>query len=67
MRLGLLAGTGLDRAALERLTFKLSQEELIPLKEAWGARAAARYPIQTQLDYENRGQSRAEPDGAFLI
>ena len=67
VRLGLLAGTGLDRAALERLISRLSREELIPLKEAWGARAAARYPIQTQLDYENRGQSREEPDGAFLI
>ena len=67
VRLGLLAGMDLDRDALAGMVDKLSMEELAALKDAWGARAAERYPIRTQLQY---GEKRTEPDnrdGAFLI
>ena len=67
VRLGLLAGVGLDRDTLAGMADKLSLEELSALKEAWGARAARRYPVSPQLEY---GEKRTGPDtrdGAFLI
>ena len=67
VRLGLLAGLGVDRELLLGMTDRLSLDELSALKKAWGGRAAQRYPIRPQLGY---GEKRAAPDsrdGAFLI
>ena len=67
VRLGLLAGLGMDREALKRLTGRLGREELEELEEVWGARAAERYPAAPQLRYREKDAGSRERDGAFLI
>ena len=67
VRLGLLAGVGLERPALEALVDKLSPEELAALSKAWGQQAGGRYPLKTQLRYEEQSHPVQERDGAFLI
>jgi hypothetical protein len=67
LRLGLLSGLGLEREMLKSLTDKLSCGELTALKEAYGSRAAERYPIKTQLTYGEKTADPGERDGAFLI
>lgn len=67
VRLGLLAGAGMERELLRKMTEQLSLEELSALKESWSARAAERYPIQTQLKYREQADGPGERDGAFLI
>ncbi len=67
VRLGLLAGVGLERPALEALVDKLSPEELAALSKAWGQQAGRRYPLKTQLRYEEQSHPVQERDGAFLI
>ena len=64
----LLAGLGLDKAALERLVAPLSPEELEQVENGWRQKAAERYPIVPQLRYAEK-DARAEKgrDGAFLI
>ena len=67
VRLGLLAGLGMDRELLLGMTEKLSLTELTALKEAWGAKAARRYPIRPQLEYGEKSGQPDSRDGAFLI
>ena len=67
VRLGLLAGLGMDRELLLGMTEKLSLAELTALKEAWGAKAARRYPIRPQLEYGEKSGQPDSRDGAFLI
>ena len=67
VRLGLLAGMGLERPALEALVDKLSPEELAALSKAWEQQAGRRYPLKTQLRYEEQSHPVQERDGAFLI
>ena len=67
VRLGLLAGVGLERPALEALVDKLSPEELAALSKAWEQQAGRRYPLKTQLRYEEQSHPVQERDGAFLI
>lgn len=67
VRLGMLAGLDLDRELLLGMTDKLSLPELSALKEAWGARAAQRYPIRPQLEYGEKSAKPDSRDGAFLI
>ena len=67
VRFGLLAGLGLDKAALERLVAPLSPEELEQVEKAWEQKAAERYPLFPQLRYEEREQKETGRDGAFLI
>jgi len=67
VRLGLLAGLGLDRETLKAMAAGLDRERLGAMKEAWGRKAGERYPLRTQLEY---GEKEADPDGrdgAFLI
>ena len=66
VRLGLLAGVGLDRAALRALADKLSPGELSALSKAWERQAGGRYPLQTQLRYGEKAGAE-QPDRAFLI
>ena len=67
VRLGLLAGLGMERELLLGMTEKLSLTELTALKEAWGAKAARRYPIRPQLEYGEKSGQPDSRDGAFLI
>lgn len=67
VRLGLLAGLGMDRELLLGMTEKLALPELTALKEAWGAKAARRYPIRPQLEYGEKSGQPDSRDGAFLI
>lgn len=67
VRLGLLAGLGMDQDLLLGMTEKLSLPELTALKEAWGAKAARRYPIHPQLHYGEKSAAPDQRDGAFLI
>lgn len=67
VRLGLLAGLGMDRELLLSMTEKLSLPQLTALKEAWGAKAARRYPIRPQLEYGEKSGQPDSRDGAFLI
>ena len=67
VRLGLLAGLGMDRELLLGMTEKLTLSQLTALKEAWGAKAARRYPIRPQLEYGEKSGQPDSRDGAFLI
>ena len=68
VRLGLLAGLGLEKETLERLVAPLSAEELEQVENGWRQKSAERYPIVPQLRYAEK-DARAEKgrDGAFLI
>ncbi len=67
VRLGLLAGVGMDGDTLKGLTDALGQEELVKLEQAWGQQAARRYPLQPQLRYREKEAGPDGRDGAFLI
>ena len=67
VRLGLLAGMGLDHDTLVNMTDKLSRKELLAMKEAYGRRAEERYPLKTQLEYGEKAALQNEKDQAFLI
>lgn len=67
VRLGLLAGAGLDRDTLKSMAGKLGQEELTAMKEVYGRQAVKRYPLKTQLEYGEKTVRPEEQDGAFLI
>lgn len=67
MRLGALAGGGLDRDVLKRIADKLDVEELQALKEDYQARARERYPLPVQLEYAQKPEEEHREDGAFLI
>ena len=67
VRLGLLAGMGLDCETLTGMTDKLSREELLAMKRAYGGRAEERYPLKPQLKYGEKAVLDSEKDRAFLI
>ena len=67
VRLGLLAGLGLDHDTLAGMTDKLSREELLAMQEVYGRRAEERYPLKIQLEYGEKTAVRDEKDRAFLI
>jgi hypothetical protein len=67
IRLGRMAGLGLELETLKAMTDKLSQAELEALRTAYGGQAAQRYPLKTQLNYGEKAVAREEPDSAFLI
>ena len=66
-RLGGLAESGLDAPALERITRKLEEPELLELKRAYEARLRGRWPVETQLSYGGRGEGTDGQDESFLI
>ena len=67
VRLAVLSGSDLSRETLEAMAEKAGHRELLDLKRSYEKRAAARYPIHPQLDYEEKLPARNERDGAFLI
>ena len=66
-RLGGLAGTGLDAAALRPMVDRLEEPELLELKKAYQARVAQRFPVEVQLTYRGEHRNDERQDGAFLI
>ena len=66
-RLGGLAGTGLDAAALRPMVDRLEEPELLELKKAYQARVAQRFPVEVQLTYRGEYRNDERQDGAFLI
>lgn len=67
VRLGLLAGLGLEAEQLQAMTQVLSDAQLEQLKKAYGRQAQQRYPLNTQLRYEEKTQENRQRDAAFLI
>ena len=67
VRLGLLAGLGLEREVLKGMTDRLDHGQLLAARRAYLERAAERYPLTTQLRYGREERSMAEADRAFLI
>ena len=66
-RLGGLAWTGLDAAALRPMVDRLEEPQLLELKKAYQARVAQRFPVEVQLTYRGERLDDARQDGAFLI
>ena len=67
VRLALLSGSDLSRETLEGMAEKANHQELMDMKRAYEKRAAARYPIHPQLEYEEKLPLHDEKDRAFLI
>ena len=67
VRLGLLARIGLDRDTLEDVASKLSREELLAMEGGCRRRAAERYPLLPQLQYQQDQAPEEDRDRAFLI
>ncbi len=67
VRLGALAGVGLERETLVSMAEKLSREELLALKGAYEEQAGLRWPMRPQLSYGEKTAVRPEADRAFLI
>ena len=67
VRLGLLARIGLDRDTLEDVASKLSREELLAMEGGCRRRAAERYPLLPQLQYQQDQAPERDRDRAFLI
>ncbi len=64
-RLGCLSHKGLSPKTMEAVVDKLGGEELTALKDAFSARVAEKFPVQTQLNYG--ADTLVESDGAFMI
>lgn len=68
VRLGALAEPELHTGVLRAIAGRLEEGELLQLKRAYEARAARRYPLQTQLPYGgDSAPERNERDNAFLV
>ncbi len=67
VRLGTLAGVGLERETLTRVAGKLSRQELLEMKRAYEEQAGLRWPMKPQLRYGEETAVRPETDRAFLI
>ncbi len=67
-RLGALAQPELEHKVLRGIADKLDEEELLHLKDAFGAQAGARYPLHTQLPQGAQERpEHNERDNAFLV
>lgn len=66
VRLALLADRELDGRAMKSLADKLSHRELEELRRSYARRAGERFPLKTQLSYENR-RAGDEENRAFLV
>ena len=67
VRLGGLAGLGLEHGTLRRIAEKLEYEELADLRKALERQADRRFPAETQLSYGAGQETDQQRDGAFLI
>lgn len=66
VRLGLLAGMGLEAKQLRDVADTLFPHQLEQLKTAYGRQARINYPISTQFSYGEREERRGQ-DEAFMI
>lgn len=67
VRLSGLTDGGVDHKVMEGITEKLEEPELLELKRVYAKQAANRFPLMTQLGYQESKQEPAGADGAFLI
>lgn len=67
VRLGLLAGLGLEAKQLRDMANALCAEQLEQLKAAYGRQAEKQYPLRPQLQYEDKQEENRQRDAAFLI
>ncbi len=67
VRLGVLAGAGLERETLVSVAGKLSREELLEMKRAYEEQAGLRWPMKPQLQYGESVTVRPDTDRAFII
>ena len=63
----MLAQIGLDRDTLKGVAAKLSWEELLAMEDGCRRRAAERYPLLPQLQYQQDQAPEEDRDRAFLI
>ena len=67
VRLGLLAGLGLECRQLREMANTLYPSQLEQLKQAYGRQAGKHYPMPAQLSYGEKKQDDHSLDEAFLI
>ena len=67
VRLGLLAGLGLECSQLREMANTLYPSQLEQLKQAYGRQAGKHYPMPTQLSYGENMEDAPKLDEAFLI
>ena len=67
VRLGLLAGLGLECGQLREMANTLYPSQLEQLKQAYGRQAGKFYPMPTQLSYGEKLEEDRQLDEAFLI
>ena len=67
VRLGLLAGLGLECSQLREMANTLYPSQLEQLKQAYGRQAGKFYPMPTQLSYGEKLEENRQLDEAFLI
>ena len=67
VRLGMLAQIGLDRDTLKGVAAKLSCEQWLAMEDGCRRRAAERYPLLPQLQYQQDQAPERDRDRAFLI
>ena len=67
VRLGLLAGLGLECSQLREMANTLYPSQLEQLKQAYGRQAGKNYPMPTQLSYGEKMEDDSRWDEAFLI
>ena len=67
VRLGLLAGLGLECSQLREMANTLYPSQLEQLKQAYGRQAEKQYPLPTQLCYGDKVEENRHRDEAFLI
>ena len=67
VRLGLLAGLGLECSQLREMANTLYPSQLEQLKQAYGRQAGRFYPMPTQLSYGEKLEEDRQLDEAFLI
>ncbi len=68
LRLGLLSQKGFRAEQMEGICEKLSEEELLSMKQAYEAAALSRLPLETQLPFHpKRRQEEGGADLAFRI
>lgn len=67
VRLCGLSKDDVDHRMMERIAEKLEESELLELKRVYGAQAAKRFPVITQLEHHTQAAPVGCADGAFLI
>lgn len=67
VRLGLLAGMDMEAQDIRAMVQGLDDRQAEQLRKAWQKQAQRRYPLQTQLRYQERPQENRQQDAAFLI